>query len=72
MEISKLNLNSPDGDITADAARGLREDLHAIEAKAGIEAALAAAMGYVQGLAVWCEDAVGMSIEEAMALSNKN
>lgn len=69
METSKLDLNSPNSEITAAAARAVRDDLHAIEAQAGIAAALAAAMGYVQGLAVWCEDAIGISLEDAMRLN---
>lgn len=68
MDMAKLNLDSPNGEITAEAARVLRDDLHAIEAQAGIAAAVAAAMGYVQSLVVWYEDAIGISFEEAMSL----
>lgn len=64
---TKLNLDTPAPEVSGWATKAVIDELHAIEAQAGLPAALAAAMGFVQGLVTWCEDATGVPLFEAMA-----
>lgn len=65
---TKLKLDTPAPEVTAWATKAIIDELHSIEAQAGLPIALAAVMGFVQGLVTWSEDATGASLAEAVQL----
>lgn len=68
---TQLKLDTPAPEGTAWATKAIIDELHSIEAQAGLPVALAAVMGFVQGITTWSEDATGVSLAEAMERQKK-